>query len=604
MSRKRKIQEENRSFHVKWESDYLFAMVNEKITCLVCQAVIASPKEGNLRRHYEAMHKAKYGSIEGKARECKVNDLKSMLAKQQQVFKRHKEATEATVEASYALAHLIAKRSKPFTEGEFIKECILTAVEIICPEKLQHFKNISLSPNTIADRVCDIGDDIGSQLKEKISKFKRCSIAIDETTDVTDVAQLAIFVRGVDDGMQVTEELLDVVPMEGKTGSADIFEKLTDALKRYEVPLGKLCAFSSDGAPSMIGSRTGVGTRMQQLIDQEDPQAAPISRIHCILHQENLCAQVLNMENVMSVVVKIVNFIRARGLNHREFSALLRQLGADHQDLLYYSQVRWLSRGATLARFYELLKEIKIFLNGKGQHYDQLDDPSWVSDLAFLSDICTHLNVLNVSLQGKNLTASAMYDNVKRFVMKLKLFIAQLSKGELTHFANLQKIGDIEERLVRSYVTKLEALENEFERRFCEFRHLDPKFAVFSAPFTLDVEKVDGKFQLELIDLQCDVNLKTMFDKVEIQEFYRLANPERYPTLRDNATEVLSMFGSTYICEQYFSQMNHIKNKLRSRMVTRHLQAVSRITTTSFSTNFLAVAKSNKRFMVSTNANK
>ena len=39
--------------------------------------------------------------------------------------------------------------------------------------------------------------------------------------------------------------------------------------------------------------------------------------LHCIIHQKVLGEKVLGMKHVEDPVVKIVNFIRARGLNHR-----------------------------------------------------------------------------------------------------------------------------------------------------------------------------------------------------------------------------------------------------------------------------------------------
>ena len=44
-----------------------------------------------------------------------------------------------------------------------------------------------------------------------------------------------------------------------------------------------------------------------------------IHKVHCILHQESLCAKSASVVNVMSVVVKVVNSILSRSLNHCQF---------------------------------------------------------------------------------------------------------------------------------------------------------------------------------------------------------------------------------------------------------------------------------------------
>lgn len=40
---------------------------------------------------------------------------------------------------------------------------------------------------------------------------------------------------------------------------------------------------------------------------------------HRMIFQEALCAKQLKVESVMTAVMKIVNFIRAKALNHRQF---------------------------------------------------------------------------------------------------------------------------------------------------------------------------------------------------------------------------------------------------------------------------------------------
>ena len=72
---------------------------------------------------------------------------------------------------------------------------------------------------------------------------------------------------------------------------------------------------------------------------------------HCFLHLENLCAQVLNMSHVMTIVVKAVNSIKNNSLKHRQFQEYLNELESEYSDVLFYAKIRWLSRWKCLERF-------------------------------------------------------------------------------------------------------------------------------------------------------------------------------------------------------------------------------------------------------------
>lgn len=76
-----------------------------------------------------------YNKITGKERSEKLKQLEASLISQQQYFARAQESNENATKASYEVAVLIAKLSIPFTEGEFIKDCMMTMVKKICPEK-------------------------------------------------------------------------------------------------------------------------------------------------------------------------------------------------------------------------------------------------------------------------------------------------------------------------------------------------------------------------------------------------------------------------------------------------------------------------------------
>ena len=146
--RKRKISDEGREFNDDWTRKYLFILFNKKPLCLVCGDNVAVLKEYNLKRHYETKHEPDYSKYEDKLRDDKIEELKLMLNKQQTLFYKVNKESETAVRASYVITEEIAKKRKPFSDGEFIKDCMMRAAEIVCPDKKQCFLNISLSRNT------------------------------------------------------------------------------------------------------------------------------------------------------------------------------------------------------------------------------------------------------------------------------------------------------------------------------------------------------------------------------------------------------------------------------------------------------------------------
>jgi len=123
-------------------------------------------------------------------------------------------------------------------------------------------------------------------------------------------------------------------------------------------------------------------------------------------------------------VVKFVNFIRAKGLQHRQFIAFLEETDADHQDILYHSRVRWLSLGKVFQRVRKLKHEITAFLEltERSDEFPELSDKNWLGDFAFVVDILSHMNELNTKLQGKDQFVHDMYTRVRAFKSKLTLF--------------------------------------------------------------------------------------------------------------------------------------------------------------------------------------
>ncbi|KAL7868071.1 hypothetical protein SRHO_G00094550 [Serrasalmus rhombeus] len=140
--------------------------------------------------------------------------------------------------AGFIVVKEVAQAARPVTEGEFLKSCVIKVCDLVCPDKKQILANLSQSRNTAADRVCEMATDFRTQLSERSKDFTADSLAVDESPDMTDAAQLAIFIRGVDSNLRVPEEILDIKSMHGTTGE-DMFENVCQSVTDMK-PLDKL----------------------------------------------------------------------------------------------------------------------------------------------------------------------------------------------------------------------------------------------------------------------------------------------------------------------------------------------------------------------------
>lgn len=144
----------------------------------------------------------------------------------------------------------MAKREKAFNGGSLIKECLTRAVEEIFPEKLiLKNKNISFSANTVTRRIEELVE-INNNLNSHINKAQELisfSIALDESTDVSDTLQLFLFVRGVNKDLDILNELFSVHSMHGTTTGIEIFKVIEKSILQYNLKLKNLKCITNDG---------------------------------------------------------------------------------------------------------------------------------------------------------------------------------------------------------------------------------------------------------------------------------------------------------------------------------------------------------------------
>lgn len=392
-----------------------------------------------------------------------------------------------------------------------------------------------------------MANDVTEQLSSIVRKFIAFSLTVDESTDVLGAPQLAIFIRGVDENLSVTEELLDIFSIRKSTSGEDVFSYMEEVVEQNNLQWDKLVSVATGGASAMLSKHVGFVDRLRVKLESLSA-SHEVTTIHYSIHPQNLCSKNVQLENVMTVVIYTMNYIRCHGATRRQFKTFLEELDAEYGELPYHTDVRWLSRGKILHRFFELRDEIREFMDIAGYPVPELRDNSWIMDLGFLSDMVDHLNVLNLSLQKKGNTIIDYFYAICAFKMKLQLWARQLRIGNACHFVKLQEtaVNNFEQ-----YGIILQSLQNEFEFKFQDVVKLENEFNIIAAPFSTDIDVVRPYLQLELIDLKCDTALKDKFQrKRNLLEFYNYFNQCRFPRLYKCAAKIIAIFGSTHVCEQ------------------------------------------------------
>ncbi|ESN95782.1 hypothetical protein HELRODRAFT_178962 [Helobdella robusta] len=67
--------------------------------------------------------------------------MKQEIVAQQSLFKIGNQSAEAATKVSYLIAEAIAKRGKPFSDGELVKNCLEIFTDVVCPTKKSLVEN-------------------------------------------------------------------------------------------------------------------------------------------------------------------------------------------------------------------------------------------------------------------------------------------------------------------------------------------------------------------------------------------------------------------------------------------------------------------------------
>ncbi len=208
-------------------------------------------------------------------------------------------------------------------------------------------------------------------------------------------------------------------------------------------------------------------------------------------------------------------------MRHRQFRHMLM---LDDEivsvDLPYHSKMRWLSQGQVLVKILSLPEKIIDFYHENNQNCE-LSDANFLQDAAFLCNIMSKKNELNISLQGKNKSIYDMWQKILAFRKKLSFFKSLLAKSNISgnHFSELTKVlNESEKETCESferYQPVLDSLIKEYDERFKDFEKHEITLKLAFQPHLLDFSEAPEEFQMELIELSEDNIFKSQFDNKE-----------------------------------------------------------------------------------------
>ena len=382
--------------------------------------------------------------------------------------------------ASLKIAHVLMSQKKPFTLAEsVVKPCL----EIVAQEihggatAVTKVQKLALSDNTMQRRCSMIAASLKEIVLAKLRLATCFGLQLDETTDITSKAQLIVYVCFPStERMKIVDHYLFCLPIDIDTTALSVFSKLDNYFLEHEVMWSKRNSVSTDGAPAMVGVRSGIVALIKQV-------APKVVSIHCILHREALVAKKLANEekncqlaDLICDVTKIVTIILKKPKSNRAFHKLVREMGDDVR-LVYHFEVRWLSLGRVIERVWKLREELVVWFNGREDHRaNMIQNLFWLARLAYVVDIFGMLNVLNITLQGCGIDIYEATSKITSFKQKLERLEKEICSNNLQNLKTFQTFmstckweeteQNLEQRIIELASSHLNILRDSFEAYF------------------------------------------------------------------------------------------------------------------------------------------
>jgi len=191
------------------------------------------------------------------------------------------------------------------------------------------------------------------------------------------------------------------------------------------------------------------------------------------------------------------------------------------------------------------------------------EDFDFLCELAFITNLTSHLNDLNLKLPKANQTISQLVSHIDSFRRKLILIKNHVEKNIFHFYPSCQILFEEhgKECDFKKHVQLIDLLIAQFNSRFGDFEKFKKDLILFENPLAVQIEEQNLEFQAELCDLQNDLSLKTRLEKAV--EFFKILNSLLY--------------------ECFFSKLKSTKTDKRSSLSDASLSSLMRVSTLKIS---------------------
>ncbi|XP_067947200.1 zinc finger BED domain-containing protein 5-like [Watersipora subatra] len=328
----------------------------------------------------------------------------------------------------------------PYSHSELFKEGMVSAVQALYPEKLyiqQAVQSVPLSRNTCARQIEAIANHVTEGVIYNLNRRESFSVAVDESTDINDVAQLSVFVRYYLNN-KFSEDLAAVIPLTERTTGENIYQTFMAYMDSHKVSMHKIISVTTDGPPAMAGVYSGFVNCLKN-------NNLQMIAFHCIIHQSFLCAQLKDeYGSLMLNIMKLINLVRSKSsLRHHQLRKFLQKSDSQYDELLVHNNVRWLSKGRALQRVWTVRQHIEQFLSDIGgdaveRFLEILRSDHSLRDMTFLTYILAHPNDVNLKLQNEGHNVVELWQAVTSIKDKLYCFYEDIN-SDMNNFPIITK---------------------------------------------------------------------------------------------------------------------------------------------------------------------